>query len=111
MAFDSSKTFSGRSGSNSLSGGLTAVRLLGILEGEPFPGEGGGANCGGTELAFFERLGMALFLRARGLTGDGEADSAPDWKMLLSSQPESMSSCGPAAMRDCVAASVVDYGG
>ena len=51
---------------------------------------------------FFDLVGIALLLRVRGLTGDGEADSAPDWKMLLSSQPES------GSRRDWLAASVVD---
>jgi len=47
-------------------------------------------SCGGAEVDFRVLRGAAPVLEALGLTGDGRAgeeDSAPDWKMLLSSQP------------------------
>lgn len=54
---------------------------------------------GGSEADFFDTRdegGLALVLRVLGLVGEGrmgEEDSAPDWKMLLSSQPLSSVHC------------------
>jgi len=48
---------------------------------------------GGSEADFIDTRdegGLALVLRVLGLAGEGrmgEEDSAPDWKILLSSQP------------------------
>jgi len=54
---------------------------------------------GGSEADFLDTRdegGLALVLRVLGLVGEGrtgEEDSAPDWKMLLSSQPLSSAHC------------------
>lgn len=54
---------------------------------------------GGSEADFLDARdegGLALVLRVLGLVGEGrtgEEDSAPDWKILLSSQPLSSPHC------------------
>jgi hypothetical protein len=63
--------------------------------------EAGGrrGDWGGSEADFFDARdegGLVLVLRVLGLAGEGrigEEDSAPDWKMLLSSQPLSSPHC------------------
>ena len=103
-------TESGSSGSKALSGGLTGVansRLLPLS----FVGDKGN-TCGGADIDFRDfgagRAGTED-LRARGRTGEGrmgEDDSAPDWKTLLSSQPDSGSSVkGRETRLACVPAS------
>jgi len=58
-----------------------------------------GRDWGGSEADFLDTRdegGLALVLRVLGLVGEGrtgEEDSAPDWKMLLSSQPLSSVHC------------------
>ena len=54
---------------------------------------------GGSEADFLDARdegGLTLVLRVLGLVGEGrtgEEDSAPDWKILLSSQPLSSAHC------------------
>ena len=63
--------------------------------------EAGGwrGDWGGSEADFLgarDEEGLAVVLRVLGLVGEGrtgEDDSAPDWKMLLSSQPLSSPHC------------------
>lgn len=83
----------GNSGSNVLSGGFTLGSLSMAGCSFPFPLDNT-AYSGGADVDLRER-GTALERRGRGRVGGGligEDDSAPDWKMLLSSQPESRSS-------------------
>jgi hypothetical protein len=61
--------------------------------------DGWSGGWGGSEADILdtrEEGGLALALRVLGLAGEGrigEEDSAPDWKMLLSSQPLSSAHC------------------
>ena len=61
--------------------------------------DGWRSGWGGSEADFRDARdegGLALVLRVLGLAGEGrmgEEDSAPDWKMLLSSQPLSSAHC------------------
>lgn len=85
----------GISGSNVLSGGFTLDSLSGTGCSFCLPLELT-AYSGGADVDLRER-GTALLRRGRGRTGGGrrgDEDSAPDWKMLLSSHPESRSSDG-----------------
>lgn len=53
-------------------------------------GEENGRTCGGADEDFLDLLVPRLLRAARTLAGEGRAgdeSSAPDWKMLLSSQP------------------------
>ena len=78
----------GNSGSNVLSGGFTLGSLSGTTWSFSLPLEVS-AYSGGADVDLRER-GTALDRRARGRVGGGrigDDDSAPDWKMLLSSHP------------------------
>lgn len=75
----------GNSGSYSDSGNLTFAAWC-----ESRIGEENGRTCGGADEDFFDLLVPRLLRAALTLVGEGRAgdeSSAPDWKMLLSSQP------------------------